>query len=279
MPTYMDRHDNVDASAADVAALHSQDVEVQAKYGVQYLSYWFDPDMHSIFCFVDAPSKEAAEAVHAEAHGQVASRIIEVQSPSVGGFLGPLPESPETDADMGSGFRTILFTDIVDSTRITQQLGDKAAREFMRTHDVIVRHALLETGGTEVKHTGDGIMASFQSCEAAVACAVLIQRRLFEHAQTAEQPLRVRIGLSAGEPVTEHNDLFGTAVQLAARACAVADPGAIFVSTEVRDVCHANRVEFRSRGPFELKGFDEPVPLFEVHWSPEAGDGDQQGDA
>ena len=227
MPTYMDRHDGVDATAADVAALHALDVETQHKYGVQYLSYWFDPDQHSVFCFVDAPSKEAAEAVHAEAHGEIANRIIEVQGAAVAGFLGPLQPEPEVDGDAGSGFRSILFTDIVDSTRITQRLGDKAAREFMRAHDVIVRQALLETGGNDVKLTGDGIMASFSSCEAAIDAAIVIQRRLFEHSRIAEQPLQVRIGLSADEPVTE------------------------------------------------LKGFDDPIPLFEVHWRPEDEDAAQ----
>jgi class 3 adenylate cyclase len=262
----MDRHDGVDATEADVAALHYLDVQSQVKHGVQYLSYWFDPDMHAVFCFVDAPSKEAAEAVHAEAHGDVASRIIEVQGPSVVNFLGPLPPNPEVDGHAGSGFRTILFTDIVDSTRITQQLGDQAARELMRVHDVIVRQALLETGGKEVKHTGDGIMASFTSCDAALDCAVVVQRRLSEHMQDAEHRIEVRIGISAGEPVTEHNDLFGTAVQLAARACAVADVSSIFVSTEVRDTCDAGARVFTARGPFELKGFDDPVSLFDLHW-------------
>ena len=267
MPTYMDRHDGVDASEADVAALHYEDVRVQAKHGVQYLSYWFDPDMHSVFCFVDAPSKEAAEAVHAEAHGDIASRIIEVQGPSVVNFLGPLPSDPEVDGNAGSGFRTILFTDIVDSTRLTQQLGDQAARELMRVHDVIVRHALLETAGKEVKHTGDGIMASFTSCDAALDAAVLIQRRLYAHMQDAEHRFEVRIGISAGEPVTEHNDLFGAAVQLAARACAIADVSSIFVSVEVRDSCNGATRVFTERGPFELKGFADPIPLFEVSWN------------
>jgi class 3 adenylate cyclase len=266
VPTFMDRHDNIDATEADIAALHYLDVQSQAKHGVQYLSYWHDPDMQSVFCFVDAPSKEAAEAVHAEAHGQVASRIIEVQGPAVANFLGPLPSEPEVDGHAGTGFRTILFTDIVDSTRLTQQLGDQAARELMRVHDVIVRQALIETGGHEVKHTGDGIMASFTTCDAALDAAVLIQRRLCEHMQDAEHPLEVRIGISSGEPVTEHNDLFGTAVQLAARACAIADVSSIFVSTEVRDSCDCETRVFSARGPFDLKGFADPIPLFDVDW-------------
>jgi class 3 adenylate cyclase len=264
VPTFMDRHDDVDATEADVADLHALDIATQAKHGVQYLSYWFEPEAKAVFCFVDAPSREAAEAVHAEAHGQVANSIIPVEGRAVMGFLGP--EAPDPDANNGSGFRTILFTDIVDSTRLTQQLGDVAAMELVHTHDNVVRTALATKNGSEVKHTGDGIMASFADVHDAIDSAVLIQRALDEHAREAEYPIKLRIGISAGEPVTEHNDLFGSAVQLAARACAIADVGAIFVSDEVADRLNRQTIEVTARGPFDLKGFDEPVALHEVNW-------------
>jgi class 3 adenylate cyclase len=262
----MDRHDNVDAAPEDIAHLHELDLEVQAKHDVNYLSYWFDPEGRSVFCFVDAPSREAAEAVHAEAHGEVASRIIEVEGRNaVMGFLGPIRDDPSVGPP-DSGFRAILFTDIVESTQLTQQLGDVKAMELVRTHDQIVRGALAEVRGSEVKHTGDGIMASFLTATAAIECAIAIQRGLDTHARDAEHPITVRIGMSAGEPVAEHDDLFGAAVQLAARACAHAEAGAIFVSNAVRELCVGKNFAFDSRGPFELKGFAEPVPLFEVAW-------------
>ena len=79
MPLYLDWHDMPDGVTADAAALaHVRDLEVQGRYGVHYLSYWFDPDRLTGFCLVDAPSKVAAEAVHREAHGLIAARIIEV---------------------------------------------------------------------------------------------------------------------------------------------------------------------------------------------------------
>ena len=135
----------------------------------------------------------------------------------------------------------------------------------MRLHNTIVGSALYAQGGTLVKHTGDGIMASFASVAPSIECAVAIQRRLADHRRDAEHP-EVRIGISAGEPITEHNDLFGSAVQLAARACARADVSAILVSTAVRELCVGEPFELVERGPFELKGFDTPVPLFEVSW-------------
>jgi len=119
-----------------------------------------------------------------------------------------------------------------------------------------------------VKHTGDGIMASFGSVARAIDCAIAIQRALLAHAEHAEQPIHVRIGVSAGEPVAEGNDLFGAAVQLAARACDHAAAGAILTSTAVKELCVGKNFTFETRGPYELKGFEDLIPLHEVMWRP-----------
>ena len=268
MPTYMDRHDGVTVTPEELAAAHALDVEVQARHGVNYLSYWYDRDAASVFCFVDAPNKEAAEAVHREAHGLVTSRIIEVEGDSVVRFLGGMPAHPVGEAHEDTAFRTILFTDMVGSTNITQRLGDAKAMELVRAHDLIVRGHLAECAGTEVKHTGDGIMASFASVARAIECAIAIQQAFDRHSTSAEHPILVRIGVSAGEPVAEGDDLFGAAVQLAARACNQAAAASILTSTAVRELCVGKAFTFEARGPFELKGFDELVPLHEVVWRP-----------
>jgi class 3 adenylate cyclase len=266
MPYFMDRHDDVDVTPEELAGAHKLDLEVQAKYGVSYLSYWFDPSARSVFCFVDAPNSEAAEAVHREAHGEMASRIIPVEGHTVMGFLGPAPAHPPGEAYVETAFRTILFTDIVGSTTMTQRLGDAIAMEVLRGHDRVVRQALEQWGGNEVKHTGDGIMASFGSVSRAIECATAIQRSLKANNASAKHPVEIRIGVSAGEPVTEADDLFGAAVQLAARACDRAAAGAILCSRAVHELCLGKGFTFEERGPFELKGFDEPIPLFEVAW-------------
>src|SRR5205814_7580067 len=91
------------------------------------------------------------------------------------------------------GIRTILFTDIVGSTSLTQKIGDEAAMEFLHVHDAIVRDALAALGGHEVKHTGDGIMASFFSAASAVKCATRIQREVAKHAQEPnDRSIRLR---------------------------------------------------------------------------------------
>jgi class 3 adenylate cyclase len=147
---------------------------------------------------------------------------------------------------------------------MTQELGDEGFMYLLREHDEIVRSALGRRGGREVKHTGDGIMASFLSAIAAVESGIDIQGSVRDRNDAAEHPIRLRIGISIGEPVTESGDLFGTAVQLSARLCEVASPGGIAVSNAVREVCAGKTLRFDSKGDLGLKGFATPVPVFEV---------------
>ena len=271
VPLFIDRHDLSGASAADVAAAHTEDLALQDRFGVSYMSYWFDYDRQRAFCLASGPDREAVIAVHRESHGLLPSEVIEVEGGEVQRFLGPLREHPPGEAYVETAFRTILFTDIVGSTRLTQALGDSAAMELVRAHDRIVRRAVTAHGGTEVKHTGDGLMASFGSVSAALEAAVAIQRDLVNENRTARHPLELRIGLAAGEPVLENNDLFGAAVQLAARLCDRAGSGSILVSAAVRDLAIGKRFVFRRRGRLTMKGFDEPISLFEVAWQEPTG--------
>ncbi len=174
-------------------------------------------------------------------------------------------EGPSSAPAIREGVQTILFTDIVGSTEMTQRLGDKKAQELLRQHDDAVRRSLRMTGGTEVKHTGDGIMASFASAARAIACARSIQGEVARYSElNPDDAIAVRIGLNAGEPVKEGDDIFGTAVQLARRICDQAGPGQVFVSDVVRQLVAGKDVTFRDLGPAELKGIQEPVQIYEV---------------
>jgi hypothetical protein len=266
MPLYMDRHDLPDATAADLAVAHMRDLEVQDEFGVRFVTYWFEEDAGSGFCLVEGPDGEAVEAAHRAAHGLLPSNVIEVDQAVVRGFFGRLITHPPGEPYTESAFRAILFTDMMDSTRLTQQLGDRAAMQLLRVHDSVVRATLARFGGNEVKHTGDGIMAAFTSAFQAVAAAVQIQRALQEHDEPAQGYLHVRVGVAAGEPVTEQNDLFGAAVQQAARLCAWAQPDCIVVSSAVHDLCRGKGIRFSDGGPIAVKGFDEPIEHFEVEW-------------
>ena len=266
MPLYMDRHDLSAVTAEDVAAAHVQDLAVQERYGVHYITYWFDGASGTVFCLADAPTKDAAETVHRESHGLIAFEVIEVDGRAVVEFLGRIQEPAPGEPWEATAFRTILFTDMESSTSLTQRLGDAKAIELMRAHDRVVRAALQASGGSEVYHAGDGIMASFTSVVRAVECAIEIQRQVAVYNDTASESFRVRIGLSAGEPVTASDRLFGAVIQLAARTCACADGGQIYASSVIRDLCVGKGFTFADRGAVPLKGFDEPMSLYEVDW-------------
>jgi len=259
----------------DVAKAHEKDMEIQRKYGVQYTKYWVNESAKKIFCLVHAPNAEAAECVHREAHGLLAEKIIEIQPELAEGFLGGVETNaagavvlPGGGADARDpGIRTILFTDVVDSTTLTQSLGDEAALVILGVHDTIVRDALSALGGREVKHTGDGIMACFVSATGAVRCAIQIQRDLDKHAKAnPHRQLKVRVGAAAGEPVEQHDDLFGATVQLASRLCAHAQPEQILVSNAIAELCLGKGLLFEDLGEVTLKGFGYPVRAHAAAW-------------
>jgi len=182
-------------------------------------------------------------------------------------FIGGGEEAAAAaEAPAGGAFRTILFTDVEGSTALTERVGDAKAREVLRAHERIVREALQAHGGSEIKHTGDGIMASFPSATWAVESAIAMQRAFAEYNETADEPISMCIGLNAGEPIAEEKDLFGTAVNMAARIAAKAEGGEILASDVVRQLVAGKGFLFSDRGEVELKGFEEPVRLYEVRW-------------
>src|SRR5438874_2422164 len=173
-----------------------------------------------------------------------------------------------TSGDRDPGIRTILFTDIVGSTSMTHQLGDEIAMQLIDLRDSIVRSALKDLGGREVKHLGDGIMASFVSAASAVKCAARVQNEIAKRVKAnVNRPIRVRVGIAAGEPVERHNDLFGVTVQLASRLCSIADAEQILVSNVVAELCAGKILAFEDLGEITLKGFDQPIRAHAVDWS------------
>jgi class 3 adenylate cyclase len=178
------------------------------------------------------------------------------------------PEA-ETESDVpaatvsGPSVATVLFTDLVGHTEMMSRLGDERGREVLREHERITREVLAEHGGTEVKTMGDGFMASFGSVTKAVECAIALQRAFASH---DGEPLSIRVGLNAGEPIEEDGDLFGATVILASRIAAKAEGGEILVADTVRGLCSGKGFLFSDRGEFVAKGFEEPVRVYEVRW-------------
>lgn len=268
MPIYMDRHFVEDGTHHAIANAHQKDLQIQDKHGVTFLTYWFDEARSTTFCLVDSPDKQSIQEAHDEAHGSVPHEIIEVDPMVVESFLGrvedPVSET-STDSPVDSAFRAIMFTDLKDSTLMTTIYGDSKALHLLHIHNAITRNALRDYRGNEVKHTGDGIMASFVSAQDAAKCAIRIQDSFNSHnLNNPNEALYVRIGLSAGEPIEEHGDLFGSAVQMAARLCSHAEPNQTLVSEIVRDHCQESELKFSSVGEKVMKGFDKEIQAFTV---------------
>lgn len=270
MPIFMDRHFIEGATHHAISNAHEKDLKTQNKHGVKFLTYWFDEKRCTAFCLVDAPDKNSIQNAHDEAHGDIPHEIIEVDPNVVEAFLGriddPTKASSAAENKVDSAFRVIMFTDLKDSTLMTSKFGDTRALHLLNIHNAITRNALRQYRGSEVKHTGDGIMASFVSSDDAVACGIEIQKKFKDHNRTGtDQELYVRIGISAGEPIEDHGDLFGSAVQLAARLCGFADPEQIVVSEFIAD--HYEGMEtLLDIGEVSLKGFRQPVRAYSVNF-------------
>lgn len=264
MPLFMDRHDVPNATAQDVAAAHAADIAPGTRHGVQFLSYWFDPDLSSVFCFARADAPESVEAVHREAHGLIPNQIISVSEDNVLRFLGKIQE-PRDASQVTSAFRTILFTDLEGSTALLESMGEAAYMVVLTEHDLIIRKAIVSTGGREVKHTGDGIMVAFDDVVHALRCAMAIQLGFEQRvAAGGEPPLRVRIGLAAGEPVDRNDDLFGSTVHLASRICDAAEPGHTLVSDVVHNLGIEGGFRLSEAEARVLKGFTGSTRLYEL---------------
>ncbi len=213
-----------------------------------------------------------------------------------------VPTPTETAAP--GGFRAVLFTDVVAHTQMMSRLGDQRGRDVLREHERITREVLKQHDGVEVKTMGDGFMASFSSVTNAVEGAVALQRAFDERNASlpahpdpeqsrsvegragsprpshgsrtspradrdvgeSTEPIVIRIGLNAGEPIEEEGDLFGATVILAARIAAQAEGGEILASLAVRELCAGKGFLFAERGGHALRGFEDPVSIFEVRW-------------
>jgi class 3 adenylate cyclase/pimeloyl-ACP methyl ester carboxylesterase len=203
---------------------------------------------------------ESSEYVlHPSALGRALDVIINFAAEADPGVTRPHAHEPS----LAVGTRTILFTDLVGHTEMMQRLGDERGREVLREHERITRELLKEYGGAEVKTMGDGFMASFGSVAKGMDCAIALQRAFAAH---EGEPLAVRVGLNAGEPIEEDGDLFGTTVIMASRIAAKAGAGEILIPEPLRHLLSGKAYVYADRGETMLKGFEDAVRLYEVRW-------------
>jgi DNA-binding NarL/FixJ family response regulator/class 3 adenylate cyclase len=168
-----------------------------------------------------------------------------------------------------SSFVTIMFTDVVGSTTLYDRYGDDEADARRARHFAVLRELVAAHEGNEVKSTGDGLMVTFASAVAAVRCAVEMQRAT----TGADDSLEVRIGIDAGEPLSEGGDLYGTPVIVASRLCDAAGPGEVLATQVVSQIAGPRVAEMmRPAGSFRVKGISESVATALVRWREDDGE-------
>ena len=168
------------------------------------------------------------------------------------------------------GVVTILFSDMADSSLMFERMGDLRAQAIVRLHNEIIREQVALHKGAEVKTTGDGFMIAFSSARRALQCAVAIQRALAAYCtENSSDPIRVKMGLHAGEAIRESNDFFGKAVILASRIADLARAGDILVSSTLRDLTEsAGDLHFSDVRNVELKGLSGTYQICRAIWEP-----------
>ncbi|HTU03008.1 MAG TPA: nickel-binding protein, partial [Candidatus Sulfotelmatobacter sp.] len=267
MPLFMDIHRLPKGVTADmVRDAHTADVQLQAKYGVNYRGYWFDSVRGTVACLAEGPSSDACAAVHQHAHGLVADAIIEVTSETVTAFLGggdiaPTGEAVLADGTLDAGLRVVVVTELHNLAGVGSRLGDAAALKVLERHDRIVREAATRHYGREVRHLGDGLMLSFSAASFAVQCAFAIQRACAAAKTVGEEWPSLRIGMAAGEPVAQQGGLFGVAVDQARALARAAQPGEILVSAAVQALCAGKALTFDPAPAVVLPGSDAPLSV------------------
>lgn len=236
----MDVHIVPGVSPKDVAEAHTKDVLLQEEHACKCMTYWIDETRSSVFCLIEAPSKDAVIALHSKAHGLVPHKIVEVSSAVVESFLGRIYD-PE-DATIVDGlkvfhdpsFRILLLTKVDDSPLLKFRLGKEKAIELLNRYNALVRKHLQVFGGREAEHETHGFVATFSSAAKALATARAIQQ---EVAGDEEMNILLsRISIVAGEPVTNSSSLFGEALHLGKILCSITKQGNITMSWPVKQL-------------------------------------------
>jgi len=275
MPLFLDIHNLVDdlPPMEDIFEMHKIDLMEASKINADVPKYYINYDSNMAFCVINAKSKEDAERVHNKTLAP--DKIIEVDPIMLDMFLGAgsvneydaaTVSSEKGESVLDPGERIILFTDLVGSTEMTHRLGDKDAMTLLRKHNSIIRNSLKINDGREIKHTGDGIMASFYSVDKALEFSTRINEDFFQFNKKSQfsNDLKIKIGLHSGFPVEENNDLFGTSVQVAARVCDHASENQTLVTDTAKEKCNNQNFKIQHTENAKFKGVSEEVSIYEL---------------
>jgi AraC-like DNA-binding protein len=249
MPLFMDFHKGLRLSVEEIKKAHIADEIVQSKYGVTYHQFWINEQDGTVFCLMEGPDKESCAAVHREAHGEVACSIVEVEVGFYKLFMGHghLVEQghvKHSDGTPDLGIRNILVTHIQGVT--TSKTAEMRSLKSPQRPQELALSILSQYKGRDVNwFQDDYLIAVFDSSAHAVQCAVQIQKELHQQKNVGNNndgDILFKIGLSAGQPVTEEGDFFSQATTLARRLCSVASDGELLISTGVQDYCNVKEL-------------------------------------
>ncbi|HEX7248167.1 MAG TPA: adenylate/guanylate cyclase domain-containing protein [Actinomycetota bacterium] len=246
---------------------------------VGFLRLLFETDIAGALSSITVPTQVLhriddqllpADAGHALAAGIPGAELVELPGGDWWPFLGDtepllaalerfvLGTTPVLPGRKGRALATVLFTDIVDSTARSAAIGDAAWAALRQQHDDVVRQALADHGGTEVKTMGDGFLATFDGPARGVECAVRIVR------EVRALGIEIRTGLHTGEIARERGDISGIGVVIAARIASSAAPSELLVSQTVKDLVAGSGLAFEDAGEHELKGVPDKWRLYRV---------------
>ena len=239
MPIYMDRHDvSETVTAENVAQLHQEDIKIQEQFGCRGLTYWFDNKRKTAFCLIEAPDRNSIQKMHNKAHGQVPNSIIEVEASIVESFLGRI-EDPEKAKNTqlniinDPAFRTIM---VITLKRLSPKQNDTQFKSSLHNYNNAVLNLLNVYEGKLVKQSESHFLVSFKSVSNAVHAAFDVQSLLKEFRNDKNNDkIILKMGLSAGVPVTEKKLIFEDTIKLAERMCQIIK-GKIIVSSEVKEL-------------------------------------------
>ena len=246
MPLFMDFHKGLSTSAEEVKKAHIADEAVQSKYGVIYHQFWINEEEGTVFCLMEGPDKESCAAVHREAHGNMACSIVEVNTGWYKLFMGSghvieHGQVKRRDGSTDPGIRNILVISIQKVSSPSNGSEHRPLKTPDNTKKTVLS-ILSRWNGREVSWLhDDSLMSVFDSSVDTVQCALRIQEELLDNVdgmQNCEENFSLKMGVSAGQPVTEKGDFFSEATTLARRLCSVAGQNELLISTRLLDYCN-----------------------------------------
>ncbi len=241
MPIYMDLHLTGDLSSKLMAEAHVRDLKFQREFHCRCMTYWFDEDSGNAFCLIEAPSADAVDQLHIRSHKQGPHRIIEVNEDKVRSFLGRIQDpdalydiaNPDLKIFEDTAFRTVVFIETQDLGLLRYNLGKERADRLISFRNEIIRNELENHNGSEVEMADKGFIASFVSAMDAVKCACEIQKK----ALLLTEELKMRIGIHAGMPVAQSEELFGDTLTVTRRLATIARMNQIVLSSIMKKLC------------------------------------------